>query len=151
RFNLRPELEAPKNAYVPLAALQERLGLPGQVNALFAAGDGQALQRALREQLKLADWGLVLRSPASPARDLVARYDTDQDGKLESFEWRGSRSKGRWMPKYAWLLEEGLRPADPRLRTEADFRAAFVRRHPYLSLESKQLLLAPPIVAAAER
>ena len=81
-FSLRPQLEAPRNLFVPLAALQEQLGLKGQCNAIVADGDGEELQGALEASLALADWGLVLRSPASRARDLVAKYDIDRDGRL---------------------------------------------------------------------
>ncbi len=35
RFNLQPTPEAPRNAFVPLAALQEALELPGLANALL--------------------------------------------------------------------------------------------------------------------
>src|SRR5919199_4242759 len=61
-FNLRPELEAPRNAFVPLALLQERLGQRGHVNALLAQG-GTDLSDKLRARLRLEDWGLVLRGP----------------------------------------------------------------------------------------
>ncbi len=70
-FSLRPSPSAPRNAYVPLAVLQEELhswvrparSLPEKpVNAVLAkGGDPQALQSALHRRLRLEDWGLVLR------------------------------------------------------------------------------------------
>src|SRR5262245_17372632 len=151
RFNLRPELTAPRNVVVHLPRLQERLDLPQQVNALLAAGDSAGLTRALNGQLKLEDWGLELRTPASRARALVARYDTDGDGKLTYAEWVFTREKGKDVPKYARVIEDSVRPASRRVRTEADFRAAFVRSAPYLALESKQLILPQPVAAAARQ
>jgi ABC-type antimicrobial peptide transport system permease subunit len=61
RFNLRPEVQAPRNAFVPLAALQEHLGLTGKCNALLVAGDNPALDEDL--DLDLEDWGLEIREP----------------------------------------------------------------------------------------
>jgi ABC-type antimicrobial peptide transport system permease subunit len=71
QFSLRPSPSAPRNAYVPLAVLQEELhswvrparSLPEKpVNAILVEGrDTPALQEALHRQLGLEDWGLVLR------------------------------------------------------------------------------------------
>ena len=38
RFSLRPNQQLPRNAYVPLDWLQDRLGQPGKANAIFLAG-----------------------------------------------------------------------------------------------------------------
>src|SRR5262249_51625412 len=63
RFSLNPSPEAPRNAFVPLAVLQARLGLTGRVNALLASGPREPLQTQLRQHLTLDDWNLVLRGP----------------------------------------------------------------------------------------
>ncbi|MBY0230168.1 MAG: hypothetical protein K2W96_12875, partial [Gemmataceae bacterium] len=152
-FDLRPRLEAPRNLFVPLAALQEHLGLVGSANALIADGAAKELDAALEASLALEDWGLVLRSPASRARDLVAKHDTDGDGKLGIGEWRFSRAKidgkARDVPRYAHHLEDIVRPASRFVRTVEDFRQAFQRSYPYLSLESKSLLIPPALADAA--
>jgi ABC-type lipoprotein release transport system permease subunit len=149
-FNLRPELQAPRNAFVPLGELQKLLGLEGQVNVLLASGDGTAMQNALEASLELEDWGLTLQTPASRARALVQRYDTIQrDGKLAYSEWVFTRRKGKDLPRYAHILDEAVQPTNPKLRIVEDFERAFQRAHPYFSLESKSLLLPDQAASAA--
>lgn len=59
QFSLSPTAAAPRNAFVPLPVLQDMLGEPGRVNALFAReGD---LEGGLARALTLQDWGLVVR------------------------------------------------------------------------------------------
>ncbi|MBN2580068.1 MAG: ABC transporter permease [Pirellulales bacterium] len=56
-FSLRPNQQAPLNAYVPLTWLAERLGQPGRANALlWASPEGNREPPPLRPQL--ADYGL---------------------------------------------------------------------------------------------
>src|SRR2546429_1630885 len=66
RFGLRASQVAPFNAFIPLAALQEQLKLPGRANLLLATTDDDpwaAIQAniALRQTWKLADAELELR------------------------------------------------------------------------------------------
>ena len=149
RFSLRPELTAPRNVVVSLPHLQERLDLPGQVNAMLAAGQTPALTKALGERLTLDDWGLSLLTPESRAKALIARYDIDRDGKLAYSEWISTRQKGKDRPKYAWVIEDNVKPANRRIRTEADLRAAFERMSAPVTLQSKQLLISQPIAEVA--
>ncbi len=137
-FNLRPELEAPRNVVVALAALQERLELPGQVNALLAASEPDALKSALSEKLSLEDWGLTLHPPASRAQALFARIR------------HGDRPTGRGKLPYPGVVARALASPTPRKPTEKEIEQYFLRRHPYLALESKQLLLSPPVARAAQ-
>jgi putative ABC transport system permease protein len=63
RFALRPHQHAPKNAYVPLQALQQVLGRPGEVNLLLATrADGTTapadLLAAAAAAMTLDDLGL---------------------------------------------------------------------------------------------
>src|SRR5207302_1867487 len=73
-FSLNPGPATPRNAYLPLAVLQEELhdmeeadeparNLPQRpVNAVLAGGSTRAaLQLELRRQLRLQDWGLDVR------------------------------------------------------------------------------------------
>jgi ABC-type antimicrobial peptide transport system permease subunit len=148
-FNLRPEIQTPRNVLVSGPLLQEQLGVAGQVNVLLAAGEPRALEKALDTHVTLADWGLVLRTPTTRARALIARYDTNHDGRLSYAEWLSTRSKGRDLPRYAWVLEDSMKPANRRIRTEADLSDAFYHSSSYVSLESTQLLLTPQITDAA--
>jgi putative ABC transport system permease protein len=126
-FDLRPELEAPRNAFVPLALLQERLGQQGHVNALLAQG-GTDLRGQLRSRLRLEDWGLVLRGPKERADQLFTR----------------SRK-----PSLPGVIAKGIKRRGPDVLTRSAVEAFFRRRYPYLSLESKQLLLDRPAESAA--
>jgi ABC-type lipoprotein release transport system permease subunit len=150
QFSLTPSpATVPRNAFVPLHALQAHLDQKGRVNALLTAGakgrtNGKVedwLQDHLHQQLTLDDWGLVLHSPASRAGELFARLDHDQDGRLEDNEWR-RRVAGRFA-QAADRDHDGVLTRD---EVESFFRA----QRGYLSLESRQMLLDPPVVAAAE-
>jgi ABC-type lipoprotein release transport system permease subunit len=127
-FNLRPDLEAPHNVLLSLPALQKLLGQPGQANALLADADPAALQTALGEKLTLADWGLSVATPRSRAEAL------------------SRKRKRSAKPPYAGVIARAVK--GPRPTREA-FEAYFLREHPYLALESKQLLLTPAVASAA--
>lgn len=73
RFGLRPSQQLPRNAFVPLAVLQDMLDAPGKANAILIAGDNadaapsaNALDK-LRDALKpkLGDFGLNIASKTS--------------------------------------------------------------------------------------
>jgi putative ABC transport system permease protein len=150
-FSLSPQLQAPRNIFVPLKQLQEQLGVSGKVNVLLADGDLTKLNEAVARHLTLEDWGLKLRTPASRARAVIARYDNDHDGKLSYGEWLFTRLKGKNLPRYPWVIEDWVKPKSPRIRTEEDLTKAFERMSPYDSLESSELILSPLVVNAALR
>jgi ABC-type antimicrobial peptide transport system permease subunit len=65
-FTLNPSPAPPRNAFVPLALLQKRLGLDGRINAVLATGaTPEGLRESLNKNLTLDDWGLVLHAPAT--------------------------------------------------------------------------------------
>ena len=64
-FSLNPSPTAPRNAFLPLRLLQDKLGLQGRVNALLVGGGPDDLQEDLQRHLTLDDWGLELHSPRS--------------------------------------------------------------------------------------
>jgi putative ABC transport system permease protein len=73
RFSLRAEQALPYNAFVPLALLQERVGLPGRANLLLAGGEGPdpiSLVDALRARWAPADAGLELRDLPAGALEM---------------------------------------------------------------------------------
>ncbi|MFP4057016.1 MAG: FtsX-like permease family protein [Candidatus Brocadiia bacterium] len=64
RYSLRANQITPYNAYVPLAWLQERVGLAGRANTLVVGETKLGAERAadvLRQHWRLADLGLELR------------------------------------------------------------------------------------------
>jgi len=77
-FTLRADRPRPRNLYVPLAWLQERLGRPGRVNTLLLASKGTAgglekkLNDALKSALTLADYDLVL-TPGADNDSLILK------------------------------------------------------------------------------
>lgn len=66
QVSLIPSPEAPRNAFVYLPYLQDRLEQTGKVNALFAGGPRKDLQAELERKLKLEDWNLTLRPSLRP-------------------------------------------------------------------------------------
>src|SRR5205823_4217049 len=86
-FNLNPSPEPPRNAFVPLHALQAKLGLDGRVNAILVGGAERSLQEELGLQLTLDDWGLVVRDPETRARSFFSKLDRNRNGKIDSREW----------------------------------------------------------------
>jgi ABC-type lipoprotein release transport system permease subunit len=139
RFNLNPSPEAPRNAFVPLAVLQARLGLPRRVNALLASGPRESLQAQLRQRLTLDDWNLVLRGPDDRAGTLIRYLDPrNRDGVLRRAAWQGK------------VPDELAKRADAEGRLQREDITAYYReRHPYLSLESRQAVLEDAVAAAA--
>jgi ABC-type antimicrobial peptide transport system permease subunit len=139
RFNLSPGLATPRNAFVPLRALQARLGLTARVNALLA-GTAESLQPSLAQHLTLEDWGLVLHTPESRAEALLKKLDRNKDGKLQRNEWRGR------------LAESQIAATDKDrdgVLSRAEVAAYYNEQHPYIDLESRQMLLEPAIGDAA--
>ncbi|HTU23238.1 MAG TPA: FtsX-like permease family protein, partial [Gemmataceae bacterium] len=139
-FSLRPELELPRTVFVPLGALQERLGLDGRCNALLAGGVHSSLVEPLRSHLQLADWGLVLQGPNERVENLFQRLDKNQDGKLQSREWRD-----RMATSVVQTIHPGRNPTLTREEVDNFYR----KNRSYLSLESKQMLLEPFLADAA--
>jgi ABC-type antimicrobial peptide transport system permease subunit len=146
QFSLNPSPAAPRTAFVPLALLQERLALKGQVNALlslrtsYATPIGQ-LNDLLKQLLTLDDWGLALRTPASRTDDLFRKLDKNGDGKLRRNEWRGQLAED---------FAAAVADRDGVIPREAVAR--YYREHrDYLSLESRQMLLEPAVGEAARK
>src|SRR5207253_738892 len=110
---------------------QARLDVKGRVNALLVSGPRGDLQQDLHAHLDFDDWGLVLRDPASRARDLVRKLDPRvRDGTLAKARWQGR------VPE-----QLALRPEPVDRLTEDELIAYYRKQHGYTSLESRQLLL----------
>lgn len=139
-FHLRPGLEAPRTVFVPLDALQRRLGLAGRCNAILAGGVHSTLDKPLRSHLQLADWGLVLQGPDERTERLFRQVDKNQDGQLQPHEWRE-----RLAASVVQAIDPGRNPTLSRKEVENFYRT----HHPYLSLESSRLLLEPFLAEAA--
>ena len=72
RFSLRPDQQAPRNAYLPLDWLQERLDQPGRVNAILVADAADSVQGLLHPRLD--DYGIHLQ----PTRRGYANLTSDR-------------------------------------------------------------------------
>ena len=76
-FNLTPSPLPPLNIYLPIAALQTPLEIPGRVNALLTPrGDSLELNRQFVEALELGDWGL--RVEVAPSRKAYVTVESEQ-------------------------------------------------------------------------
>jgi ABC-type lipoprotein release transport system permease subunit len=134
RFSLHPSPAIPRNAFVPLRLLQDKLGQTGRINAILVAGGEPSTLH-----LTLEDWGLVLHSPESRTDSLFSKLDRNHDGQLAPNEWRG---------RIAETFAQAVR--NPQNIIERSRVREFYRsQHNYLSLESKQMLLEPAIAEAA--
>jgi putative ABC transport system permease protein len=141
-FTLRPSLEAPRTAYVPLSVLQDNLGIAGKVNALLTDSNDPTLQKRLEEHLKLEDWGLVLRSPRTRPDAIMNRLDgRDKDGKLQPFEWRD---------QLPGAMLEAMGISGSAVIERQDLEKYYATVPQYLSLESEQLLMPSFVGDAAE-
>jgi hypothetical protein len=147
-FNLRPGVEAPLNLLVPLSALQERLGVPGKVNALLVPHGSPSPQAALAKRLTLEDYGLKLFTPAQRAKALLGRYDRNRDGVLRGAEW-SRRVDGARKPRFAAAIARGIKQAKPDEVTLAEITDYYERQHPYLALESDSLIIPATVERAA--
>jgi putative ABC transport system permease protein len=144
RFTLRPTPEPALNAFVPLAFLQEQLALAGKVNAALLGASthgGVAWPKVLEENLTLADWGLMLTSPADRARAFVKLLDPrNDDGVLKRPRWQGR------------VPEPLAKMANPDGTLSVEQVVAFYKKHrAYALLQSGQMLLEPAVEDAARR
>ncbi len=155
RFNLAPTTEAPRNAFLPLKALQKSLGQDedrargreARVNAVFVGGAAPDLHDAFRRRLDLPDWGLKVWDPKSRTDALFARLDRNHDNELTGTELR-EMVGGKPRTKIAGMIADAVPlPTDalPRDVAEEDY----LIREPFLTLESTQLLIEPAVESAA--
>jgi ABC-type lipoprotein release transport system permease subunit len=143
-FSLTPGLARPRNAFVDLSYLQERLDQKDRVNAILVAGAPADLQERLHQNLTLDDWGLVLHDPDSRAAELFRKADRNGDAVLKGPELKG-------LPD-SLVLAANPRPQPapvPMTLTRAELETYYRQHRPYLSLESRQMLLEPAAVDAA--
>jgi putative ABC transport system permease protein len=138
-FSLTPGLAVPRNAFVYLSYLQERLDQKGRVNAVVVAGAPPDLQERLKQNLTLDDWALVLQDPGSRAAELFRKADRNGDGALKGAELKA-------IPES--IVHAAASNRDGVL-TRAEVEAYYRQHRPYLSLESRQMLLEPAAVDAA--
>ena len=143
----RRRQKPPRNAFLPLKALQKALGQEGRVNAIFVGGAEPGSQDAFQKNLTLDDWGLTVWDPKSRTDALFARLDANHDGMLTGTELQETVG-GERRPKFAGMIAEAvpLPTADlPRETAEEDYRI----REPFLTLESNQLVIEPAVESAA--
>jgi ABC-type antimicrobial peptide transport system permease subunit len=157
RFSLKPTPEPARNIFVPQRFLQTELGLAGKANAVLVAGVKSNLTEALQACLTLDDWGLRLRTPRERALAFFHNLaPADDTGKLKFARWRGRvpalLAKAVGTPK-----QDGVdtptpapEPAETGILTREQVVAFYEQYRPYISLESQQVFVSPPVVAAAD-
>ncbi|MCI0381397.1 MAG: FtsX-like permease family protein [Gemmataceae bacterium] len=136
RFSLKLNPAPPRNAFVPLRFLQEKLGLAGRANAILLGHVQPGLQEAVKKNLTLDDWNLKVTTPADRARAWAKFLDPrnlDQ-GNIKKVRWKGR------VPPYltARPTAEGLLPTEEII----DYYQSERR---YLTLESSQSFLDPHV------
>jgi ABC-type antimicrobial peptide transport system permease subunit len=146
QFQLNPSPAAPRNAFIPLAALQEELiqtkgnqpalHLGQPVNVLLVEGGTNGLQASLARNLTLEDYGLVLRGPRERARRFFKDLRPNRRGVILARNW----------PR----LKELPSPVPIDKLTEAELVGYFEQHHNYLSLESRQLFVEDAVARAAK-
>jgi ABC-type antimicrobial peptide transport system permease subunit len=137
QFNLHPSPAAPRDAFVPLPLLQNRLNQAGHINGILVGGPLWSVPETLRKSMTLDDWGLVLHDPRSRADSLFARIDKKAGEHLTRNQWRDRLGAG--------LARMADAEGTQHRAAVQDYYAA----RGYLSLESRQMLLEPPVAAAA--
>ncbi len=145
-FSLSPSPEQPLNAFVPLHALQERLGQRdpqgnGQINAILVGKPHSELEPLLQRFLTLEDWGLVLRSPAS-------RVATLQKDHPRAF--REGRLRERDVSLLPLAMVKDLPPSPLGGIALPVLERYYREKRGYLSLESTQMLLEPAVANAGK-
>jgi ABC-type lipoprotein release transport system permease subunit len=151
RFSLNPGPAVPRNAFVPLATLQEFLakprgnqpapGVARPINAVLVADASPELQDRLAAALSPDDWGLTLRTPQDRAEKFFFNLDRRKAGNLKAKEWPRLGDR-------AFFQEiAGERGKVDTLSLGEYYR----KHHNYSSLESRQLFLEDAIVRAAQR
>jgi hypothetical protein len=93
RFSLRPDQQAPRNAYVRLDWLQERLDQPGRVNAILVADAADSVQGLLRPRLD--DYGIHLQ----PTRRGYANLTSDRMLLEPAIDRAAMRDLAAWAQK----------------------------------------------------
>jgi ABC-type antimicrobial peptide transport system permease subunit len=149
RFSLQPAAETPRNAFVPLHALQVKIGQEGRVNAIFVGGASPEQLRRFQQKLDLDDWGLELRDPKSRTQALFDKFDKDHDGKLTGREWvqkRGDERRALFADAIAKAIPH---PTATDVLERAEVEEYFRTHANYISLESRQLLIEPAVEEAA--
>jgi len=144
-FSVQPVIDPPRNAFVSLPTLQSLVEQPGRINAIFATR-AKDLDKDL--QLTLDDWGLVVKDPQSRTADLFAKLGHPRADKLTGNEWY-RRIGGQRKPRFPGFMLALIHPKDPDVLERSEVEAYYRKYHPYLSLESRQLLIEPWLARAA--
>jgi len=139
-FSLSPSPEPPRNAFLPLKALQDLVKQPGRANVILVGGASEDLKDRFHNLLKVDDWGLQVFDPAKRTDALFGKLDRDHRGKLRRGEWQGRVAET--FAKAADTDHDGE-------LTREEVLAYYEKEHPYLTLESRQVILEPAIADAA--
>jgi len=157
RFTLRPSQQQPRNVYVPLKWLAERLDRAGRANALLAAGTsaGEPPQPAAAKALehayqpKLADYGLRLkRTPQGYFNLTSERMIIDRPTETELLRALSDR-RFQFFQQFVifrqLLRAQSGRRAQPALTYLANWVACGDRKIPYSTVAAIDFTAEPPL------
>jgi putative ABC transport system permease protein len=151
-FSLRPGLDAPRTAFVPLGLLQKELKLDGRANAILAQQAPVTYYRGLlwivpSRLLDLDDWGLTLLGPDDRVRVLFYKFGPAPTPLLHFNQWNGLLASSV-VKAIKQVEEDQLKKVD---LTRPEVEQYYRQERAYLTLESRELFIEPAVVDAAEK
>jgi len=136
RFTLRPSQQRPRNVYVPLDWLAERLDRPGKANVLLAAAD---TVRTAPPELSRQKWNEILQPTP---RDYGLRIEDTPQGYINI-------TSDRMLLDRATVAELrralGDRTVQPALTYLANWIASGEKRIPYSTVTAVDFRTDPPL------
>jgi ABC-type antimicrobial peptide transport system permease subunit len=152
RFSLNPTPAAPRNAFVPIPLLQDRLEVKGRINAILFGGGihdtvfgdkaRASTQEWLSRVLLLEDWGLTVRTPQTRVDELFRKLGRKSSGVLSRTQWQGRIAEA--------VAKAADADGDGKL-SRSELLGFYEQSRGYISLESRQMILEPAVAKAAFR
>lgn len=152
RFGLRAGQQAPRNAYVALGGLQDRLDQPGRANAILVSGADESVQDLLAPRLE--DYGIhVAKTPRGYVNvtsnrmllePAVEKAVLDATGDWSNFAADPSMHRER-----ASAAKLDLSPLSPRVQPALTYLANTIacgsRETPYSTITAVDFAASPPL------
>lgn len=153
-LKLTPDPTPARNAFVPLAAIQKLLKVEGKINGVLIQGAKADFRSKFRSELKLEDWGLVLRDPENRASQMMG---VDRRGRpVNRLTYVSGKEKIplSWAEQIepTWVVKDNEKnPTAPKPISKKQLRDFIAKNYPYFSLESRTGMLQKHVVDAAIR
>ncbi|HEX7185918.1 MAG TPA: ABC transporter permease [Thermoanaerobaculia bacterium] len=155
-FGLAPHQARPRNAFVPLAALQEILEEEGRVNALLTAGEAPDLRTTVRLEdlglrivrgpahVSLESEGFFLKPAAVETAEALAKGLGAAPRRVLTYLATSMRAGGRFLPysMVAGLSAGGFAPPDGQVLLNG-WAAEDLGTRPGEAIEMRYLAMAP--------